>query len=323
MQSTRLAGIAGLAAAFAASGALAQGSSSVTLYGRINTTIESQKTGSSTRSTQMENNASRWGLRGVEDMGGGLKAFFRLESGFDSSTGNSAAIYFGRDAYMGLEGGFGRLRLGNITNITYLTSADYVSLHNHDTGTSSDALFGFGVNFGAKANTIAYRTPSLGGVLLEVSYALKENGTTGSTNATLEYTAGKLELGLGVADRGANDMVVLRALYGFGPFTAGGYVERDDFAGAKRTNVRLVGAYKFGTSELHLNVGRAGNRGGVAETGATQMTLAYNYNLSRRTKVYAYYTRVANDDHATYGAFGAPAAGDTQRSIALGVRHNF
>lgn len=327
MKSTHLVGIAGLATGLttmlAASGAMAQTASAVTVYGRLNTTVESQKTGSAGRSTEMVNNSSRWGLRGTEDLGDGLKAFFRMESGFDSTTGMAAATFWGRDVYLGLEGDFGRLRLGNMTNITYLTSADYVSLHNHDTGTSSDALFGFGVNFGAKANTIAYRTPSFGGLRAEISYALKETGPTGSTNATLEYSAGKLELGLGFADRGDNDLLVLRALYAFGPFTVGGYVERDDYAGARRTNLRLVGAYSFGASELHLNVGRAGNRGGIDDTGATQATLGYNYNLSRRTKVYAYYTRLANDDNATYAAFGAPAAGDSQSSLALGIRHNF
>lgn len=311
----------GLAAALAGSGALAQGS--VTLYGRINTTIESQKLGDASRTTVMENNSSRWGLRGVEDIGGGNKVFFRLESGFDSSTGVAASTFWGRDAYLGVEGSFGRVRLGNITNITYLTSADYVSMHNHDTGTSSDALFGFGVAFGAKQNTIAYATPVFSGFQGEISHALREGGTSGATNATLSYEAGPLELGAGYSKRADNKLFVLRALYTFSAFTVGGYVERDDYDGDKRTNLRLVARYKLGSSDFHVNYGRAGDRGSVNETGATQFTLGYNYHLSKRTKVYGYYTRLSNDDRATYSAFGTLKAGESQNSLALGIRHNF
>ena len=55
----------------------AMAQSSVTLYGRINTTVERQKLGD-VSNTVMQNNASRWGIRGVEDLGGGLKAGFVL-----------------------------------------------------------------------------------------------------------------------------------------------------------------------------------------------------------------------------------------------------
>ena len=62
--------------------------SSVTIYGRVNTSVERQKVGD-VSATVMQNNASRIGFRGVEDLGGGLKAGFVLESGFNSDAGTS------------------------------------------------------------------------------------------------------------------------------------------------------------------------------------------------------------------------------------------
>lgn len=134
--------LAVLAAAAAAANAQ---SSNVTIYGRVNTSVESQKLTGQERVTALQNNSSRWGLRGTEDMGGGLKAFLQLESGFGSDDGrlsNDGGI-FNREAFAGLTAGFGTLRAGRITSPVYFASADYVSMHNHDTGTSSDFLFGF------------------------------------------------------------------------------------------------------------------------------------------------------------------------------------
>ena len=97
---------------------------------------------------------------------------------------------------------------------------------------------------------------------------------------------------------------------------------RDSFNGVKRSNVRLAGMYAMNQHEFHLNLGVAGDRGG-ADTGARQYTLGYNYKLSKRTKVYGFYTGVNNDAKATYSAFGSLKAGESQSSLALGIRHNF
>ena len=108
-----------LVAAAGASTVMAQ--SSVTLYGRVNTSVARQKVGS-VSNTVMQNNASRFGFKGVEDLGGGLKAGFQLESGFDSSTGAGSAwthpttgMSFARQSEVNLSGGFGMIRLGNFT----------------------------------------------------------------------------------------------------------------------------------------------------------------------------------------------------------------
>jgi predicted porin len=71
---------------------------------------------------------------------------------------------------------------------------------------------------------------------------------------------------------------------------------------------------------VHLNVGGTGNTNKVANTGALQYTVGYNYNLSKRTKVYTFYTKVDNKSAATYQT---GTAGVDFSSLAVGLRHNF
>jgi predicted porin len=78
--------------------------------------------------------------------------------------------------------------------------------------------------------------------------------------------------------------------------------------------------YTVGATELHANYGNAGKIGSNANTGASQFTFGVNQNLSKRTKVYGFYTKVDNKSAAGY--VSGVAGGDAS-SFALGVRHNF
>ena len=311
--------------------------SSVTLYGRVNTSIERQKVGSESI-TAMQNNASRFGFRGTEDLGGGLKAGFVLESGFNSDTGTADSRgFFARQSEVNLSGNFGELRLGRWTAPSYFATADYISMHNHDTGTSSDAFYALVMNATAtNANSIAYKTPTFSGFNVEASAGLNEKNkaTYGNKNVydlAANYEAGPLALGAGYSKFDQADQYAIRGLYKIGSqFLVGAYVQRSKNWGfdqvtaltnaGSRTAYRLSGAYLLGASEFHLNVGRAGKMKNIAESSAMQYTLAYNYNLSKRTKVYAFYTKVDNKDGASYSS---GAAGQDFSSIAVGVRHNF
>src|SRR5690606_2453266 len=85
----------------------------VTVYGMLDTGIIISDDGQE-RTTQMGSGiggATRWGIRGSEDLGNGLKAHFVLESGFNSDDGSGSGG-FSRLSYVGLEGGFGTVRLG-------------------------------------------------------------------------------------------------------------------------------------------------------------------------------------------------------------------
>lgn len=331
------------AAVLAAGTAFAQ--SSVTLYGRINTSVERQKDAVGTKTVVQDSN-SRWGLRGSEDLGNGLKGLFVLESGFASDTGaGDARGLFGRESWVGVEGNFGRVRLGNMgQTAAYYTTADYISMHNHDTGTSSDALI---LLPGVKQNNISYNTPSFGGLVIEAQYGLKETVTGGKNSAVVaaNYDRGPLHLGLAYTDGPLGGMIGLaaaapkeakelgaRALYELGPVTVGAYAIYDkgeDSLGneSKRMAYRVSAMYTLGGSEFHANVGYADkvkvNGTKVNDTQALQYTVAYNYNLSKRTKLYAFYTKVDNKALAAYTAFGTVTPNVDPSSFAIGVRHAF
>jgi len=293
--------------------------SEVTVYGRFNASVENIERNDA-KTWQLVNSASRLGFRGVEDMGGGLSAGFQLEHGFsvDTGTATQGQQFWARQSELHLGSkALGRVRLGNFISEAYYATADYVSLHNHDTGTSADALYAY---VGRNTNKIGYRSPAFGGVTVDAAVSLGENepATRRSIDLAANYTLGSLHLGAGFEKNDDVRQFAVSALYEMGAFTFGGYVQRDRDGfivdGGNRTNVRLVGMYTVGRSEFHLNVGRAGEYSRVADTDATQVTLGYNHHLSKRTKLYAFVTRL-NDDSRTYG-------GDL-RSVALGVRHNF
>lgn len=176
MKKTLLA--AALLAGFAG---VAQAETSVTLYGIIDTGLGYNKisggpegmNGSRFGMINGVQNGSRWGLRGSEDLGDGLRAVFQLESGFDSGNGKSAqgGRLFGRQATIGLASdSWGQLDFGRQTNIAskYFGSIDPFGA-------------GFGqANIGAAfsaANTqrydnmVMYQTPSFSGFQFGVGYS--------------------------------------------------------------------------------------------------------------------------------------------------------
>ena len=325
--------IAALSALSALSAGTAMAQSSVTVYGRFNETAESINLNGTT-TKQLANDASRLGFKGSEDLGGGLRAGFQLEHGFDASTGiPSSSAFWSRQSEVNLSGAFGTIRLGRFFSEAYFASADYVSMHNHDTGDSSDALYAY---IGRNTNKVAYRLPTIvKGLSVEGSVSAPEGvaGAARTWDGAVNYNAGALAMGLGYEKNGAANQVVARALVDLGSFVFGGYVQRDTSGFAPtsklgtRTNIRLSGAYLVGASEFHLNVGSAGSYSNVANSSAKQYTIAYNYNLSKRTKVYTYYTGVKDGSANIYNAanFGIAKTGsDTKFSaIAFGLRHNF
>lgn len=340
------------------SAALAQ--SSVTLYGRVNTSIEHQKLGNAS-ATGLVSNSSYIGFRGTEDLGNGLKAGFILEGGFQSDDG-SGFNGFGRQSELNLSGDFGLLRLGNFDPYSYSVTADAISMHNHDTGPTADMLYS-GVLWGG--NKIAYRTPTIAGFDAEVQYQFGEKqknakftvpvlGETTGTHKNgwdlgVNYANGPLGLGFGYSNLKYSDVVAvsgaqtkfsqfaLRASYEIGDLTLGAYYQKQDTKAAnqkaKRDVYRISAKYVIGASELHANIGRAdkfkfdGEKFGRAPT---QWTLAYNYNLSKRTKVYALYSTVTNAPYsgvvdAAFDSLSSQQLSDNAkfRTFGVGIRHLF
>ena len=340
------------------SAALAQ--SSVTLYGRVNTSIEHQKLGNAS-ATGLVSNSSYIGFRGTEDLSNGLKAGFILEGGFQSDDG-SGFNGFGRQSELNLSGDFGLLRLGNFDPYSYSVTADAISMHNHDTGPTADMLYD-GVLWGG--NKIAYRTPTIAGFDAEIQYKFGEKSSLdytdpdgdktkdvkgawenkGGWDLGVNYANGPLGLGFGYSEykknavaagfsNEKNSQFALRASYELGDLTLGAYYQQQKFKKAdsseKRNVYRLAAKYVIGASELHANVGRADKwkvNGAKEGKAATQWTLAYNYNLSKRTKVYALYSNINNAQESEIGkgSFNLSTQEESYkfRTFGVGVRHLF
>ena len=143
---------------------------------------------------------SRWGLKGAEDLGGGLKAIFQLENGFNVNTGRSgqAGRLFGRQSFVGLSSNqWGTLTLGR----QYDAVVDYVQpttmngnwgatfSHAGDIDNSDN---GFRIN-----NAVKYTSPSLAGLQFGGLYAL--GGESGNSTLSLgtSYTGGPMYLSVG------------------------------------------------------------------------------------------------------------------------------
>ena len=299
-----------------ASSAFAQ--SAVNVYGRLNTTVERQKSGTDDPVWHLQNNASRIGFRGNEDLGGGLKAGFIIEHGFNPDTGaQTQSRFWARQSEVFVGATAGTLRLGNFTSEAYYATADFISMHNHDTGTSADALYAY---LGRDTNKVAYRSPLFGGFYADAAVSLAEGAAPNRTmDLALNGAVGPVQLGAGYQKDGNANQYAIRGLYEIGSFTVGAYVQRDKdgFASGNgsRTTLRLSAMYTLGSSEFHLNFGRAGDYSNVANSKANQATVGYNYNLSKRTKVYGFYTKLNDSVAGVYG-------GDFS-SFAVGMRHNF
>lgn len=103
---------------------LACAQTSVQLYGRVDAGVEfvnhaDSDGGTAVRVVSGGKNTSRWGLKGSEDLGRGLKAVFNLEGAIEMDTGGSDGPLFKRQAWAGLEGGFGRVLIGRSFTTTY------------------------------------------------------------------------------------------------------------------------------------------------------------------------------------------------------------
>lgn len=188
-----------------AGGLAATPSSSVSIYGLIDTSIGyvSSPNGRITRVDSGHMNGSRLGFKGSEDLGGGLRANFLLEMGINSDSGTlgqnqgAGAKGFGRGALVSLTGNFGEIRLGR--TVTAISSEVQAVGDAFGLGGAGN-LQGIQPASGRVNNSIWYQTPSMAGFIGKVSYAPGETSpapgsglgsSTGSSSAAALFYANK------------------------------------------------------------------------------------------------------------------------------------
>ena len=296
-------------AVLAASGA-AMAQSSVTLYGVADAGVvkldgQSTQMGSS---SLMNNGAPRLGVRGVEDLGGGLKAGFNFETGLSLEDGSNQAVgagFWGRAANMWVGGNWGTFKMGRTLSPSFYGAAAWEL-----TGTALYSVvgntYGYGGGGARNSSQFSYSTPAgLGGFSAELGYIAKDdNGGNAKWDGNLVYKNGPIAAGLSANQvKGDKANWALGGKYNFGTFAvAASYTARR--AGVNREGFTIGGTANFGAFTVTADIAR--DRKNDAGKKYTNFLLEGKYALSKRTFVYVAGLRV-----------------DSTNNYGLGVRHNF
>lgn len=372
--------------------------SNVTIYGAVDATFENVKANGATAGNasdfasrnRVQANSNFIGFKGVEDLGGGLKAVWQFENGLNADNG-AAGAWNNRDSYIGLASNYGTLVLGNVTGPTRAMGAK-MDINTAATGIGANtALLGklggtMGEN-GAGAfdqrinNAIAYISPNFSGFTGVIGYSAGNlaNGLLGREASAAD----------GADGLNGNTAWTLGVNYDNGPFyVAYAYTEvnatNSGAAAAdglivgveKAKNHRLAGMYKFGNmghvgllwdktiadlgaagagslkqSVWYLSgrfnvtpnggiIGQYGHAGDVSGNGALDQSakhwmIGYEHSLSKRTLVKVGYSKISNDNDASYDfLYGVSAPATTAAGAGMttgtsvsgwfaGLRHTF
>lgn len=341
-----------------ATSALAQ-TSSVSLYGTLDLGVRSASglnlshapiPGSINGLVSGIDNTSRWGIRGVEDLGGGLRATFNLESGIAADTGQqiNADKFFDRASWVGLGGDWGRVMAGRQTALL----ADTVALtdplgvrfasFNPAVAVTGLSAHGLGTEYGpAGSSAGSYRLDNalkyvgnVGDFTGSLMYALGEaNNSTrsrSSKGAALQYAREALTISGAIQTFQANDTRKLEgwalgATYRIGAFRLAGLLgdNRADTSPIAETRQRAIslGLTWFASPAIDVTTAysRLGrSRTGRSDDGYERFITFVEYKLSRRSKLFGEFdiTRWRN------GYQGAVA--DSQaHGVTVGMSHSF
>lgn len=279
--------------------ASAQAQSNVTVYGVVD--LGFAKTTGQTL-VERENHASRLGLRGTEDLGGGLSAIFNLESEILADTGAQKGNLFERQANVGLRGAFGTAYLGRTKNLldgaqgrVEPFAADGV------VGKVDEAMMRGGVGVSRVSNSLTYNSPSFGGLVLGAQAVASEvNGAKAGFGMLATYDNGPISAHGGyeravqaVATPVEATLWAVGGGYKFGAAkVTAAYSKGDtDVAATGQFKSYLVGlAYTIGQGDakaVYGNQKQSNNK--VSDLGTVkEIGVGYDYHLSKRTDLYAY-----------------------------------
>jgi len=327
-----------VAALLAATGSFAQ--SSVTLYGVVDASLETVKgTKSLTRVSSDNLASSRLGFKGVEDLGGGLKANFVLESsvGVDTGEANSTR-FFSRAAWVGVSSGYGDLRIGRQDSSIGALAGNTAILGGQAYDDFKIAPMLSNNDYRRLDNAITYVAPTfVPGLSTQVQYstaagASKVVGAEDSTGAgkayglSAQYAAGPFGAGLGYINAKKTSSVKDSGLLAFGSYDFGmakvvAYYEQDKTSKTAETT-KLYGATGF---SVQAGLSKAKNTDKIKsgdDDNATILAIKAVYDLSKRTSVYGLFTNVDNAKGSALG-LTTTAAGKDSRGLAFGVKHAF
>jgi len=297
-----------IAAAFSAPAFADTGN--INVYGKAFLTFDQYDSGVAGAASVMRvnTNASRFGVKGEEDLGEGLKGVFQYEVEMDADGNTGAGLGKTRNSGLGLKGGFGQVMFG-IWDTPFKTAHNAIELFDNTTSWSAINTVGKSQNkdFNTRQkNMVQYWSPKMGGLQAAVMYSPDEAKTTNQDKSILSvsgtYTQDAIYASLAYESR--NDVLVgttdsaLRAVgkYNLGDFWVGAMLENiktntSTTASVTGNNAELVGEFKMGASSIAASYAKAGSTavGAAAANDVNQVSLKYAYKFSKRTEAFAAY----------------------------------
>ena len=296
----------------------AMAQSSVTLYGVADASLARTEgfdalgnkvkvTGMSSSGT-MNNGSTRLGVRGVEDLGGGLKAGFNFETGLSLNDGAANAVFWARAANLWIGGNWGTFLMGRTLNPSFYGIAAWEL-----TGTANYSVVGTTYNFNGmgprNSNQFTYSTPNFGGLSASAGYIAKDdNGGNSKWDLNVIYANGPIAAGLSVnKQQQSKTNYTLGGKYNFGTFALAASYNNVYATGTslKRRGFSLGGSANLGAFAVTLDLTRD-TKNDLSGKKYTNGVLEGKYALSKRTFIYAAYLRL-----------------DSTNNYGIGLRHNF
>lgn len=294
--------------------------SSVTLYGALDTSIEVTNPGAGwvARMDSGAYRGSRFGLRGVEDIGGGIKILFELENGFGSNDGTFAVAntIFNRQAWIGLGTQWGTVRVGRQYSPIYIPFKG--QLDAFGAGTIASGLNNLSKITPYESNAITYLSPDVYGFSTTLMASLRDpstgiNGLAGNIE-TIEWRRGTFRISYAHQQQNGNG--ALRANLGgmsyvLGPVTGFlAYFNGDGGTPRNHNNGVSISARYAVTARFRASLGYAWVHDlSGADNDADQFSAACEYDLSKRVLLYASAGWLRNRGEATYTLRGVNVTG--------------
>jgi predicted porin len=330
---------------------VAHAQSSVTIYGVLDMAIQTETKGGAagavTALDSGEQSGSRLGFKGTEDLGGGLKAIFNVEMGIFADTGSSqGGLTFGRQAWVGLTGDFGTVKMGRqyTPQFYFFDMVDPFDLGftsgSAGASTSTGGVFGFLSNSAWRVNnSVSYQSNNMSGFSAMGLYGFGEvagdNSANRSAGVSAQYAAGPVYVGAvyykqnDITGNGTKSMLV-GGTYDFGVAKAAAAYSKDksDNSVPLLSKVDQKG-FMLGLTvpvteadSILATVARSSYSLVATENKSTQLAIGFTHAMSKRTNLYGSVSRISNDRNVN--AMGLAAGkGLTDRLVNVGVRHLF
>lgn len=344
----------------------ANSSADTTLYGELHNSLDIVNVGASSKLASLSNNKSLLGIKGGEKITDNLSAIYQIEFGVALGDGNGLTD---RDQYVGIKTAVGTITAGRMSTPFKQVGRKADLFWSSQLGqnrnlTRSNRSIRTGVSAGLDDwdgrfdNTIQYSTPEYNGFQASIARVTEsQNDGRGLWSANLFYEKQGLTVGVGcekhdklnvagITFMGAKASRVMAA-YDAGKvkFTTL-YQEAIDQGYTRGYNSSVAGfgiSAKFGKGIAKAQYYRASDlhrpdlASGTDNNGASMLAVGYDYNLSKRTSIYAQYAQINNDSNGGYGlglGSGGHSASVTtqidssgnakdQAGVSFGLKHSF